>query len=286
MKFESTESVYEVVNLLNKNNDYESYICYAENNEYLILILKSDNVKKSCCSLFAELYENENSFYIKDIFTCKNNVAVVFNCDRINCNFKLASGNDFSYEAKLKFLYDIISGLCIYNIPVCIMTDMLKNCNVGYKSDHNVGFFFNLKEIENYNEFDNKYYTKVFSDEVLKLFHSEIKNEIGEDISDFCCELKKNNPLNYIELFERYQKIYTSLCEKLKNDGITPKTKGIKFWKIFKKIISIIKTVVTVAILLLALWFLIATLRNNKTRGSGIFKNIGTIDIEEYSEPE
>lgn len=287
MNFESIRHSYTVLNLINESSDFDVYICSLGSEKYLLVRLKSDSLKMSVCQLFTEMCDNADYDDLKEVFTYKNDLIAVFEYSGAVCGFDSA-GEDAEYtcEKKLKLLYDVISGLCIHDIPVCLAEDMLHNNNIGYRSDGNVGFCYNLKNPENYAGRTMKTFTKEFSGAVKKLFREEIENNTADDILAFCNGLQENVPESYLGLFERYREFYKIYSEKLKNGLVTPETRAIKLWKAIKKLIPAVKMLFTLLLIIAAVVFLLKSLGSKKSDETGSFKNIGTVIIEEYSESE
>lgn len=284
MVFESIRKSYTVLNLIEKSRDLDTFLCRSGDETCLLIRLKSDLIKKSTCPVLIDMYDDAGFNDIIEIFTYQSDIIAVFKYSGPVSGFDDACENgSFTYEKKLKMLYDVISELCVCDIPVCLAEDMLKNSNIGYKNDSTIGFCCILKTPENYGSRNMETFAAALAEKTKKLFKEEIESNMANDILQFCDDVCENNPNSYLELFERYKSLYDTLEKKLKDGTMIPETRSIKIWKTIKKLIPVLKALLTLLVIISALFLLISSLIPKGSDESGSFRNIGTVIIEEYS---
>ena len=282
MIFESVNVKYEVINLTDEFEEYAVYLCRCGNVKYTICCLKSEKLKKRICPLLIKMQEIAGYDDLVDIFTDRNDICAVFRYDECGTTFnEVCDDESLSLGKKLDIVYRFCSDLCIRNIPFYMAADMLKNSNVGVRNDGRIGFCYRLCEMEQYADSDMTEFCRIFGGIIQKLFKAEKREFEIDEIDKFADGIINDTPADYIELFGRFQRVYTELCDKINSGKLKSRNKGVRIWSRLKVIVPMLKNFVIGALLILACFILARTLFTDKNSDKETIKSIGSIIVEE-----
>lgn len=277
MKFESVSNSYEVINLCQSSPEFDIYTCVC-GKQYLLLCIKSDALKLSCCEVFLPLLEAGEFDGIQQLFTDRDNLIAVFTSNTLCDTFQSAAQQETSFSERLEFLHTVLSGLCIHGVPVPIACDLLLHDNIGCMADGNPGCRYVLHEIASYNQLDMAEFSRVLAGKVRQLFELELQD--GE-LKQFCRMLEREPPNQILTVFEQYHELYLQYQAKFAEGGLSQNSSKEKLIKLVKGLITALKLLLTAAALAAAVWLLLKAALPDEKQG-GTMEQIGEIPIEEY----
>lgn len=287
MKFISTEHVYEVKYLIANQTDYANYICEENEKTYIVSYVQNETLIKSLCGLFMNYRTMDNFDDLVDVFMYGEGLALVF------LHYILVdTAQPQKLQDKLLFLEHFLSAVCVGSVPANIAYDVLKNKNAGTCVDGNFHFYYNLKELGNYEIMDtnseNKKFCQEFSRFSQNMLREELKKKPNKQLKDFFEKLARTSFEHILDLFDAYMDV----CANYKisgedgNSSVAKKEHSIE--KTITKTIRIVKRIFIYLILFIAVGLLIyAVFFCSEDGGTGgKYEKIGDLQIEEFRKEE
>ena len=286
MRFESIANSYRVVDLESGSPAFDTYLCKKDDStgSYYITLIKDEKLRPFCCSYFLGLLEEGKFDSICEIFSDADTPAFVFRGCTISDSISrfLDDDNEISFEEKIHFLYDVISGLCIHEVPVPIACDLLINDNCGISDVGSADLRLVLREFEDYESFDMKKLSEILAKKLRIIFKYELRDKLFSDLSRFVDRLTKAPPEDIKALFARYDDIFRLYVKKIEDGSLLGGKSTLK--KVVSWLLKILKIVIVAGALAGAVWLLSKSLKSSSDGGS--YDKIGTVKVEEYDSSE
>lgn len=288
MIFESNENIYEVINVLYSGVGYDNYRCDKNNENYILSCIKTEELKHYMCQMLVRIQETTQFHEIYEVFTYNDDFVIVLKEHQVREKWSdYLIENDYTFRERIEFLYRILSGLCVHEVPVEIACDLMKHGEIGISADGSVNCYYNLRELDDYKTYDTmEQFCGIFSHQIWNVFGDEIMRKPYKELRSFYDDIQKNIPKDFLELFKRYNEVYEIFLEKIEKHQLTENAEINKFQGLMEKSIRIAKKVVVAAVIAAAVWVLILSLRNSSTEAKGAFSQIGDLRIKEYVPPE
>ena len=289
MIFESIERAYEVVCLFDKNYGYDNYLCKSKKKNYILCCISSENLKNICCPILLDILQRGHFTGLVEVFTQGDYLIAVFAEHMLQirlADYVSDGGEEYLFMNRLDFVYQMLAGLCIQEIPVPIACDLLIEEQIGLKSDGVADGYFHLCNLERYGEFDMTFFCHLLADIWEQIFRFEIKKKPYKELKDFCEMLRQKPYEDYLQIISDFTQLH-QIFRKKYEDGILTQAHGIRaFWEKLKGAVGILKVVVVVLIIVAALAFLLWSLRDTKKHTGGIYPEIGDVKVKEYVEDQ
>lgn len=285
MIFESKNETYEVIRLLSEYEKYDTFLGRCEKREYILLRIRDEAVKRSCCRLFLEAGE-ENSFDgLCEIFSEGDDFVFVFYANSIDSTLdELADDYELSVFGRLELLRKYLAGLLVHEIPVFVACDLFLHGNIGIGEGDTGNGYYTLMELENYEDYDIACFGKVLSQKLREIFSREIKKKQYRELAEYSRYLEALDNQGFLEIYETYTDMFKSLEDRLKKNGKGGGKSSKDNAEKLKKTVQALKSAFIALILVLAFGVMLWSLKGEKSDNGGIYSYIGDITIEEYSE--
>jgi uncharacterized protein YdcH (DUF465 family) len=285
MIFESKNNTYEVIRLLSEYEKYDTFLGRCEKREYILLRIRDEAVKRSCCRLFLET-GGENSFDgLCEIFSEGDDFIFVFYANSIDSTLdELLDDYELSVLGRLELLRKYLAGLLVHEIPVFVACDLFLHGNIGIGEGDTGSGYYTLMELENYESYDIACFGRVLSQKLKEIFSRELKKKQYRELAEYRAYLEKLEKENFLDIYESYTDMYKTLEDRIKKTGKSEEKNSKDNVEKLKKTVQVLKSAFIALLLILAFGVLLWSLKSEKTDNGGIYSYIGDIAIEEYSE--
>lgn len=288
MFFESNENVYEVINVLYSGQGYDNYHCRVKNGNYILIRLKSEQLKYFISQMLAKISDDGQFNDICETFTSNDALVIVLKEYPIRDRWSdYLSENDYTFRERIEFIYRILAGLCVHDAPVEIACDILKHGNIGISSDGNANCYYDLRELDNYEDYKTmEQFCSIFAKQIWNVFSDEIVRKPYEELRRFYEDIGENAPKDFLELFKRYNEVYEIFLGKIEKGQLSENAEANKLKWLAENGVKFVKTAVIVCIIAAAVWVLVLSFLGREPEGTGAFSQIGDLKINEYVPPE
>lgn len=280
MVLESVSRQYRVLRQLRRGDGFQSYLCSYSGKEWVAVWFES-TWTESLFPYFEELEESQRFQDLADIFSWREGLVIVLACRTMDHTLKDAweKEEDISYEEKLRLAGDILTGLCIGDLPLGIAVDLLKTGNAGVCTDGVPGFFYDLHTPGEYPSCTMRQLIEIWCQGMERLFLYQIQMGQGKELEAFFQKLRETPPDSVLALYQLFLPVRASLEEQIAQGKFHYEGRGVQIWKMVKKGVAILKKVIVAAVLLGAIVFLFFQLWQNTDLEQPAFQSIGTVEL-------
>lgn len=285
MIFESMENAYEVIRLYDHHNGFDNYLCRAGGEKYILCCIWEESLKLSCCTLLLEIMQKGIFNGIVEVFCSDMYLIAVFRENPLQQSLKdyLEDSDEYDlFRNRMEFVYQILCGLCINDIPVEIACDLFLSGNIGIRSDSGADGYYNLLYVERFREFDMVFFCRILADQMQKLFRFEIEKKPYKELKEYVQKLREGKYVDFLSVVSAYTAIYRLFQEKYENGTMRPDHRMKALMQQAVSAFGALKKVFVLVLIIAALGFLVWSLRDQKKHTGGIYAEIGEVRIREY----
>lgn len=284
MIIRNLEKNYAVIRACEGAGDTEQYLCQdaegKEKLEYKIARIPLDKVEGRLVFFLAAQLKRDDFLDLADYFTDDGYLYAVMRLGLgIPVNQKLAEEN-CSLAERFRIAERIITSLVLLNPHPYFFQAAMDAERIRVSSTGDVYFDYDLSELQAYSRV-------VFADgmkglaKVLKvLFARELELLALPGIARLIYDLEQGEFREFLEIHERFLPVYEEWLGKTDED-LQPETWSFRLWERCKKLFGLAKKLVYVGILLLALAYLVISVRAFRQE-PGVrqnFQKVGTLEI-------
>ena len=280
MILENTSKQYHVVKLVRQGNGFRTYLCHRDGRSWIAIWLEA-RLTEELFPYFEDLREGVTFEDLEDIFSWQNGLVVVLASHPMDhCLKDLWKQEGISYLEKLRMLEQVITGLCVREIPVGIATDLLSSGNLGVCTDGVAGAYYDLQAPETYPTCTMDTLISVWNQGIKRLFAQEIRQGQGKELLGFCQELSANPPNSTLELYQRFLPVKASLEQQLRDGNFQSDSRSVRIWLAVKKTVSMVRKVLVAAVVIGAVALLLYQLWPSSDLEKPAFTRIGSVSID------
>lgn len=265
------------------DGNVERYLCQEETGGEKYTIVRIKNrlwITKVVEFLMHQKQNHHFTDFVSCFFDGECFHVVMRYAEGISLDEKLQNEN-LSLEERFSIGKGILEKILMLNMPDYFLKDCLKAEQIILSAGLEVGFQYELLNIGDYGRVQ---FWQV-QNSLLRLFRlllgQEMKKKMLPPVNCFCDFLRKGGYQDILEIYTAYDKVYKEVQELSDVREILPRTWSFRLWDRVKKGIPVIKRVCAVGLLLLAVIFLIYTVRESMQEGGEkkSFSYIGTLEI-------
>lgn len=284
MMIQSPEKKYIVIKYSFSDSNMERYVCQEETGgeRYTIVRIKNRQWITGAVEFLMRQKENSHFTDFTSCFFSEECLYVVMRyAEGISLEEKLQN-EESSLEERLAVGKGILERILILNMPDYFLKDCLKAESIILSASLEVRFQYELLNISDY---ERVLFWQV-QNCLLKLFQmlfaKELKKKMLPPAIPFCDSLKKGGYQDILEIYTAYDKMCKEIQKLSADKEILPQTWSFRLWERAKKYIPALKRVCAVVLMVLAVIFLIYTVRESMQEGGEkkSFEYIGTLEIQ------
>lgn len=283
MMIQSLEKNYIVIKYSFSDSNVERYICQEETGGERFTIVRIKNRHWITRVVEFLMRQKENSHFT-DFVSCffsEECLHVVMKyAEGISLEEKLQNENS-SLEERLAIGKEILEKILILNMPDYFLKDCLKAENIILSTSLEVSFQYELRNISDYERVPF-WQVQICLQKIFRmLLGQELKKNMLPPAAYFCDLLKKGGYQDILEIYTAYDSMYKEVQVLSDGKEILPQTWTFRLWDKVKQYIPVLKKVCAAVLMLLAVAFLIYTVRESMQEGGEkkSFEYIGTLEI-------
>lgn len=283
MMIQSLEKQYIVIKYCFSDSNMERYICQEETGSARYTIVRIKNKLWITEAVEFLMHQKENSHFT-DFVSCFFSEECLFvvmkHGEGISLEEKLQNENCL-LEERLAMGKGILERILILNMPDYFLKDCLKPGNVILSTTLEVSFQYELLDIDDYERVRFWQVQNCLWKLFETLFWQELKKKMLPPVTRFCDLLKKGGYQDILEIYTAYDKMCKEVQELSYDEVLLPQTWSFRLWDRMKKHIPVFKRICALVLILLAVVFLIYTVRESMQEGGEkkSFEYIGTLEI-------
>ena len=265
--------------------DVRQYICYdmdsAQNTQYCAVCQNLTSVRPDEIRFLMEQLNNENfsdlvDFFINDDFLC---ILIKYHAG-IWLENKISS-EKCSLNERLELVKNLLERVLILNMPDYFFYSAMNINRIKVTKANEVYFTYDCCDIAQFDSINFQDGLKSLADVIEFIFEQEIKQRSIQELFALVYDLRHDGIKSYLGIYERYWDIYQIYFGK-KQEDLKPYSLAFRIWEIIKKIGVFLKKFVKIALVLLAIAYLVVSIMELYAEPgfNENFKSIGTVEIK------
>jgi hypothetical protein len=280
------EHGYKVISHVLTNDVGKIYICkdVSEDQEYTILRLSDKAiVPELMIYLTTRIQKHIFADYIEH-FVFEDDFCIVLKYYRGISFFEKLKNERCSLKERLELGSKIFEKIVLLDMPLYFQKNCLMGELIVVRPSLDIDFNYLPSDIRDFAAADDEAVLKSVIVIFNKLFADELSKQSAPPINQFYTDLQNEKHFDNIELYKRY----IQMCRKVesipKEEVQKPKSKLFLLWERLKKQLKVLKKILIAILLVLAVVYLIWTIReaiNPTVKEGKHFEYIGSEKILE-----
>lgn len=280
MVLENSSNQYRVIRLLRKGEGFQSYLCRKGEKDWIALWFDT-SLTQRLFPYFLTLREEQTFEELEDVFSWKEGLVVILACTSMDQMLKdVWQDEDLSWKEKLQLAENVLTALCVREVPVGIAGDLLEQGNIGMCVDGVPGCFYDLKNPAAAAKWTMEDCIGFWRQGMERLFEKELRQGQAQELLDFCERQQRHPPKSFLEFYQRFLPVKQSLEERLRRKGLEVGSRSVQLWKRIKKKVALFRKILMVLVLLGVVLVLFTTIFQSGKTGAPAFQNIGTVTLK------
>lgn len=284
MVIQTMEKEYTVINYVYADDDMERYICREEagSKRYAVTCIKNRMwIRKTTKFLMQQMENRYFTDYVSCFFSKECLYVVMEHGEGISLKEKLGKG-DCSLRERMEIGKKLLEKIMILNMPEYFLQDCIRAETVMLSSALEVNFQYGLSQISDYDRFHFLAVQNRLGSLFEILFSGGRKKDILPPASGFCNSLREGRYQDILEIYAAYGSMCRALQELPPEEIILTKTWSFRIWDGIKKYFAPLRKLCAIAVMLLAIIFLIYSVRESMQEDgeTKLFQAIGTLEIK------
>lgn len=284
MVIQSMEKEYTVINYVYADDDMERYICREEAGSKSCAVTCIKNrlwIKKTAKFLMQQMENRYFTDYLSCFFSRECLYVVMEHGEGISLKEKLGK-EDCSLRERMEIGKKLLEKSMILNMPEYFLQDCIRPETVMLSSALEVSFQYGLSQISDYGSFHFWQVQNRLGSLFEILFSDGRRKDLLPPVSGFCNSLREGGYQNLLEIYAAYGSMCKALQELPPEESILAKAWSFRIWEGIKKCFAPLRRLCAIAIMLLAVIFLIYSVRESMQEDgeTKMFQAIGTLEIK------
>lgn len=276
---------YVVIKCNSSDSQIDRFLCREDTSDeqYTIVRIKDRKWIEETMEFLVKAAENSAFTDFKSCFSSEEYFHVVFSFGEGDTLQEKMKNEASSLKERFAIGRNLLEQLMVLKMPDYFMQDCLTPETIVVLPDLEILFQYELKNIHQYRDYGFDSVCSQLYQVFEFLFHRELSNRQIPLLKSFLNQLQSGT---WKELMAIYRE-YAEICEKIQNmtpeELAKPKTWVFRTWDKVKQHFGQIKKIISVVFLLLAVVYLLYTIRHSM-QPSAINKSfdyIGTLQLRE-----
>lgn len=274
------EHDYPISSVKETNNTYDCYICrnLTEGGFCRVMSIKDKSYFPGLVSWLTETVNRDTFTDYLEHFNYGDTLCIVMRYTQgLSLTDKLAT-ESLSVMERAEIGRRILEKIVLQEIPDYFLSKCIDPDCIMVSPDLTINFNYPIEDIIGSRECD----PMTGIDKLLRLlFARELERKVPEAVVSFFGKLPELLELTVIEIYGEYHEMIGELTENPETDE-EPRSVWYKLWNNAKKIWRVLKKIIMLALIVLAVVYLIITIdgvKSSSTRKAN-FDRIGTVTID------
>lgn len=218
-------------------------------------------------------------------FNADGRYYIIFNHAKGRTLQQAMEKGNYNLQERLLLMKNIYAKIFLLNMPECFLFEVLRKDNIVVDDDLSIRFNYFFTDVDYYWKVKEKDCIERMNGLVHELFAKEIEQKSSRDLMKYAKDMEEGRFAYLWDCYVTYDNIYESVMTKSEKQELKPERIWWRAWEGLKKAIPKVKTVLAVALILSAAFYLLFTLPNPIMSDNGIsFQQIGTLEIQQVVE--
>lgn len=278
---------YRILACLEDGEAFGIYLCEEGEGEQegdrepfrLIEIRDQAVLRRSMEFLYTQVRRKEFSD-LKECFVSEERLYLVFACGRGRKLSEQLDSERLSLKERLLIGKNIMERMVLLSMPASFQTWCLRPERIRISASLDVTFEYVLEDLGAYESYGIKEVQTALARIIALLFEEELKRQVLSEAEDLIGRLRTGSFRSYVECYGAYLDFYRQ-AETSGKEQAVPGTWPFRLWERLKGLFKPLKRLAVLAMLLLALLYMIETLVRSMEPApvETVFEQIGTLDI-------
>lgn len=284
MIIRNLEQRYLVIHKLESENGADQYLCRNADSdsgrEYRIARVGLPTVGGELVRFLMEQIHRENFTDFVDYFTDADYLYVVMNCGHGNPLGQKLSQESCRLEERMEITKNLLEKTVLLDMPPYFLYGAMRSEGIRVAPTLDVEFDYEMNDIAEFDLIGFEQAQRRIGEILEILFGRELELEAFPAMKALIYGVKHGEYTTVLSVHEAFLSIYSERKEK-SGQALTPQSLSFRLWERIKKLGILAKKAVYAGILLLALAYLVITVRDFRTPAPAaeIFEKIGTLQI-------
>lgn len=284
MVIRNMEQRYIVIHKIESGDGSDQYLCRNldsdSDREYRIARLELRKVSGELVRFLLEQIHQENFTDFLDYFTDADYLYVVMNRGRGNTLDQKLSQENCRLKERMEVAKNLLEKAVLLDLPPYFLNGTMRGRGILVTPSLEVGFDYEMNDLAGFARIGFEQAAGRIGKILETLFARELGLEALPEMKAFIYGLKHGEFTGLLDVHEAFLTIYYQ-WEGKSEQALKPQSFSFRLWEKLKKLGIVVKKAVYAGILLLALAYLVITVRNFKTPEPVVenFEKIGTLHI-------
>lgn len=285
MIIQNREHKYVVIQKIQDGEMIEEFICRdvqsSFEQEYRIARVLTKVLPSGLIPYLLNISQNGEFKDFREYFTDEQYLYLVVS-ENIHMTLKDRLDQDICGLAeRIQIGMALLEHLVLLDPPPYFAASAMSLQGIGISKAMEIEFRYDLSRLFRYQDYGMKQVEDGLFTCFHRLYQKELELKAFPEMEALLTELSKDSYEDYVSIYARFRGIY-EVWQGRGEESLKPQSRSFRLWEILKRIGKILKSMVSVLILLLALVYLILSVRAFTAPHPSIqnYKNIGTVEIQ------
>lgn len=284
MMIRNLEQRYLVIQKIEDTDGADQYLCrnadFDSDREYRIARLSLPMVGGDLVRFLMEQIHQENFTDFVDYFTDADYLYVVMNCGRGNTLGQKLRQENCKLNERMEISKNLLEKAVLLDMPSYFLYGVMREDGIRVAPTLEVGFDYEMNGLAQFDQIEFVQAQRRIGEILELLLARELELEALPAMKTMIYGLKHGEYEDLLKVHEAFLLIYYEWDGK-SEQALSPQSFSFRLWARIKKLGSLAKKAVYAGILLLALAYLVITVKemNRPAPIADTFEKIGTLQI-------